>query len=365
MKGILFTVCILFACIITSVAQEESYKIEGRLDTSVNGHLLLVADTEQGMIDIGDVTVTNGIFEFTGRMPKMTVTYLMTSKKDVVLAIIMLENADYTITGGSDGWIVEGGGEAQKIWNEFNLLNKHLIRSQQRLEEKARTAANPAQLQKLQQELQEIVTKVEAEELTLLQKYGNSVVAAYVAASGILQGMDETRLTERYNVLDESAKATFYGKQLADELVKMQNVAIGAVAPDFTAPLADGGVLSLYETPANVKIVDFWASWSAPCREENVNFLTMYKRYRPKGLEIISVSIDVSKQAWLSAIGQDGSNWKNVSDLKGQASEIAAAYRVRAIPCTFILDEDNRIVAKNIRGKELERMIVEMLKKKK
>lgn len=82
------------------------------------------------------------------------------------------------------------------------------------------------------------------------------------------------------------AKATFYGKRLADELIKMQNVAVGTIAPDFTAPLADGGVLSLYETPAKVKIVNFWASWSVPCREENVNFLTMYKRYRPKGWEL-------------------------------------------------------------------------------
>lgn len=365
MKGILFTVCILFACIVTSVAQEGSYKIEGRLDASVNGHLLLVADTEHGAIDIGDVVITNGVFEFTGRMPEVTVTYLMTSKKDVILATIMLENTDYTITGGSNEWIVEGGGEAQKIWNEFNELNKYLMRSQQQLEEKARTTVNSAQLQKLQQEFQEIVAKVEAEELALLQKYRNSVVAAYMAAVGIQRGMDEIKLTERYNALDENVKTTFYGKRLADELVKMQNVAVGVVAPDFTAPLADGGVLSLHEAPAKVKIVNFWASWSAPCREENVNFLTMYKRYRPKGLEIISVSIDVNRQAWLSAIGQDGSNWKNVSDLKGQASEIAAAYRVRTIPCTFILDEDNRIVAKNLHGKELEKMIVEMLKKKK
>ena len=365
MKRILFTVCVLFACIVTSVAQEESYKIEGRLNASVNGHLVLVADTEQGMIDIGDVTITNGIFVFTGRMPEVTVTYLMASKKDVVLATIMLENANYTIMGDSDEWIVEGGGEAQKIWNEFNELNKHLVQSQRQLEGKARMVAKSAQLQKLQQEFQEIVAKVEAEELALLQKYGNSVAAAYVAVAGIQQGMDEMKLTERYNALDENAKATFYGKRLADELIKMQNVAVGTIAPDFTAPLADGGVLSLYETPAKVKIVNFWASWSVPCREENVNFLTMYKRYRPKGLEIISVSIDTNRQAWLSAIGQDGSNWKNVSDLKGQASEIAAAYCVKTIPCTFILDEDNRIVAKNLHGKELEKMIVEMLKKKK
>ena len=95
-----------------------------------------------------------------------------------------------------------------------------------------------------------------------------------------------------------------------------------------------------------------------------MNLLKLYKRYRPRGLEIISVSLDDNKQAWLTAIGQDGSDWKNVSDLK-QPSAIATEYLVTTIPRTFILDEENRIVAKNLRGKELEKFIVEMLKKKK
>ena len=84
MKKFLFTVCMLFSCVMLSMAQGDSYKIEGRLDNSVNGKLLLVANTENGMIDIGEAVITNGAFEFTGRMPETTLVYLMPVKKNYI-----------------------------------------------------------------------------------------------------------------------------------------------------------------------------------------------------------------------------------------------------------------------------------------
>ena len=363
MKTILFTVCMLLGCVLFTMAQEDSYKIEGNLGNTVNGKLLLVANTDKGMLDIGEATVTNGEFEFTGRMPEVTLVYLMPMKKNALLAALMLENAHYTITMGTNELVVEGGGEAQKIWREFNDLDKSLAQKRQQIQ--AQVQMNPSQEAGLQREFKKIVDKADAEELALLKKYNNSFVAAYVVASKMAQILDDAKLKERYEALGEEARATIYGKQVADELVKLEKVTVGAVAPNFSAPLADGGVLSLHETKAKVKVVDFWASWCLPCRQENVNLIKIYKRYRPKGLEIISVSIDDNKQAWLSAIGQDGCDWKNVSDLKGGQSEIAADYCVKGIPCTFILDGENRIVAKNLRGKDLEKKIDEMLKKKK
>lgn len=361
MRKVLFAVCMLFCGIVTSVAQDGSYRLEGRLDPTVNGQMVLIADTENGLIELGDITVTDGRFEFSGRMSEMTVVYLMTGKKDAVLATIMLENAPYLITSVSGTLVVEGGGEVQKIWTEFNDLNRYLLESQEWLD--AQAIANPARLQEFQREFQTILLNVEAGELALLKKYNHSIVAAWMVASK-MEGVDEAKLTERYEVLGEEAQATFYGKRIVDELNKMQKIAVGAVAPDFSAPLADGGVLALHETRAKVKIVNFWASWSKPCRDENVNLLRLYKRYRPKGLEIISVSLDDNKSVWLTAIGEDGSDWKNVSDMRGPNSVIVVNYRVKTLPCTFILDDENRIVAKNLRGKELEKKIDEMLKKK-
>lgn len=364
MRKILFVAYLSLCSIATGMAQEDSYKIEGRLGQPLNTQVILMADTEKGVIELSDATITNGNFEFTGRMPETTVVYLLSAKKDIVLATIFLENAVYTITAGPTGLVVEGGGEAQKVWKEFEKLNNYLEQNQQQIQERARTATSTVQVEGLQRELQNVEKAIQAKEDQLLNKYKNSVVAAYVVASKA-QGLDEQKLSERYELLDESVKATLYGKRATDIVTKIQQVAVGAIAPNFSSPLADGGVLALHETKAKVKVVNFWTSGHPACRQENLNMLQIYKRFRPQGLEIISISLDDNKQAWLKAIGEDGSTWKNISDLKGQNSEIASLYCVTALPCVFILDEENRIVAKNLYGKELEKKIAEMLKKKK
>ena len=239
MKRILFTVCMLLGCVLFTMAQDKGYKIEGRLANTVNGKLLLVVKMDKGTIDISEADVTNGVFEFTGRMPEMTLVYLMPVKKNAVLASFMLENANYTITMGANELIVESDGEAQKVWKEFYDLDKYLQQSQQQLDMQAR--ANPPQLQRLQQEFKKIAVKVEADELALIKKHNDSPVSAFVIASKLPQSLDEVKLAERYDALSEKAKATSYGKQIAADLEMMKKVAVGEIAPNFSAPLADGG----------------------------------------------------------------------------------------------------------------------------
>lgn len=262
MKKILFTVCMLLSCVVVVMAQVDSYKIEGRLGNTVNGKLVLLANTNQGVIEIGESTVTNGVFEFTGRMPDVTVVYLAPVKKEPILATFVLENANYTITMGTNELIVESDGAAQKVWKRCLRVGEFLLQNQQRLEMQAR--ANPSQLQRLQQEFSKIEDKVQADELALIKKHNDSPVSALVVASKLAATFDDAALKERYEALGEKARATTYGKEVAAELVKLEKVAIGAIAPNFSAPLADGGVLSLHEAKGKVKVVDFWASCVVP-----------------------------------------------------------------------------------------------------
>jgi thiol-disulfide isomerase/thioredoxin len=134
----------------------------------------------------------------------------------------------------------------------------------------------------------------------------------------------------------------------------------GNVAPGFTQETPEGDLLSLADLRGKVVLVDFWASWCGPCRRENPNVVRMYRKYNDKGFEILGVSLDKDRNRWLQAIEQDGLEWYHVSDLKGWQNEVAQAYRVSSIPQTVLLDEEGRIIARNLRGVALERKLEEI-----
>ena len=117
------------------------------------------------------------------------------------------------------------------------------------------------------------------------------------------------------------------------------------------------------ESLGKVTIIDFWASWCGPCRQENPNVVAIYKEFHSKGLNIIGVSLDKDKAKWKEAILKDKLTWNQVSNLKFWDEPIAAQYKVQSIPATFILDASGNIIAKDLRGAELRAKIIELLAK--
>jgi peroxiredoxin len=150
-------------------------------------------------------------------------------------------------------------------------------------------------------------------------------------------------------------------RDFVKDVEKIRNVRIGGVAPDFTGNTPDGRKISLADYKGKYLLVDFWASWCVPCRKENPNVVKLYEKYKDKNFEILSVSLDDDADKWKNAIQADGLKWQHVSDLKGWESEFAVLYSIEAIPQTYLLDREGKILAKNLRGEELEIKLKEIL----
>ncbi len=152
-------------------------------------------------------------------------------------------------------------------------------------------------------------------------------------------------------------------RQLVNKINSTKRIAIGSIAPSFQTKNTQGEIVALKSYGGQFTLVDFWASWCGPCRQESPTLVRLYNAYHKSGFSILSVSIDTSEQRWKAAIQKDGYTWQNVSELNGYASAAAALYNVSAIPASFLLDKDGKIIAKNLRGKNLEMKLEELMGK--
>jgi peroxiredoxin len=161
-----------------------------------------------------------------------------------------------------------------------------------------------------------------------------------------------------FSAIDMKWRNTNFGKALEQKISAARLVVAGEPAPLFTLNDAGGKPLSLGDLKGKVVLIDFWASWCEPCRAESPNLKTQYQRYKDKGFEIISVSLDTDKKNWLKAISDDGLNWLQVSDLKGYNSDVVRAYGISGVPSFFLIGGDGKIIANsNLQGDALNQRL--------
>ncbi|MFA5971080.1 MAG: TlpA disulfide reductase family protein [Lentimicrobiaceae bacterium] len=181
---------------------------------------------------------------------------------------------------------------------------------------------------------------------------------------------DKLDMVNDFDIIDKTDAATFkaypenaFVIQRHQQVEVERKTAIGAAAPDISLTDPKGIERKLSSLKGKVVLVDFWASWCGPCRKENPNVVAIYGKYHDKGFEVFSVSLDKDRDSWLAAIAKDNLIWPNhVSDLKYWKSAGAAAYGVTSIPFTILIDQKGKIVAKKLRGDELENKVKELCK---
>lgn len=188
-----------------------------------------------------------------------------------------------------------------------------------------------------------------------------SIVTAFVLYRYYSPGLSAEKIEQYTNLLDKSLANTQYVKLLRDLPATLRATGIGTKAPDFTLPNPEGKNLRLSDHFGKYILVDFWAAWCGPCRKENPNVVRVFNKYKDKGFTVYGVSLDHSKEAWIKAIADDGLNWPQVSDLKFWDSAPAKLYGIRGIPGNVLLDPSGKIIARNLRGEDLEKKLAELI----
>ena len=339
---------------------QSGYKVTGTVEGMPDGKAIIATVNGSSLDTLAKADVKNGSFEFTGNVSEPTGAYIMVIGQRGAIPF-MLENANITVNAGQAGLTVTGS-EGQKIYDQFMAINTTTQQEAMKLQQEYQAAnGDQAKMQAVQEAYAKLMTDAQAKETELIKANPDSYVSSFVIVSSMGQ-MEYEQLKERYNLLGEKAKASAQGKAIAAQIAKLESTAIGQIAPNFTITTPEGESISLYDIKGKVKLIDFWASWCGPCRGENPHVVEIYKEYHPKGLEIFGVSLDNNKEAWVKAIADDGLVWKHGSDLKGWQSAPAQLYSVSGIPHTVLLDENNKIIAKNLRGDELKQKIAELLK---
>ncbi len=189
-----------------------------------------------------------------------------------------------------------------------------------------------------------------------------SLVSAYAFYRYYSYQLTPSEIEANLKLLDPSLSGTPYVKLLEKLPKTLETVEIGAKALDFTAANTSGEELRFSDHLGDgYVLLDFWAAWCGPCRRENPNIVRVYNKYKDKGFDIFAVSLDEDADRWKEAIEKDDLDWTNVSDLKFWNSEPAALYGVRAIPFNILFDKEGTIIAKNLKGDDLDRKLGELL----
>jgi peroxiredoxin len=364
MRNVLAILVIALATFSCQTAKDE-FLIKGSIAGIDKGKIYLqqIIDGQPKSIDSTDLV--DGKFTFKGKMETPNMRILRLNKQDY-FAQFFLDNAKVTIEAKKDSLrrTKITGSPTHDIFKiyiaEMEKLNKDVIALQEKYRNAMQTGkTDVADNAKIDYQAMMDNNKVYTK--NFVKEHSSSVVAAYITLAQLSNQIDAAELDSITSKFPPEISKSEYVIQLKKMIQDFKKTDIGAVAPDFTLNTPEGKPFQLSSLKGKVVLVDFWASWCAPCRQENPNVVKLYQQFHSKGFEILGVSLDKNKEDWINAIKTDKLDWNQVSDLQYWQSAVALLYSVNSIPQSFLLDKDGKIVAKGLRGDDLAKKLAELL----
>ena len=355
---------IIISLIIISCKSGNDFTIDGTIDADDGSKVYILQADQNNQPFVKDSTVIkNSKFEFSGQAATPEISYFQVEGVNgYVLSIIEAGKINAEIYTDNLTTSLVTGTRSNNDFNKYRDETKSLVENINNLASDQQQAIfnnNIELASKLRKDISRNEQEIMLYEWDFIINNEDSYMSALLLEVFMVENkVNKDSIIEVYNTFSNRIKISNVGKNIADLLRQYEDpINIGELAPDFTAPSVDGGNITLSENLGKVTLIDFWAAWCRPCRIENPNLVRLYKKYNSSGLQIIGVSLDRTKEQWEKAISDDNLPWIHVSNLNFWNDPIARQYSIRAIPQSFLLDENGYVIAKNLRGLSLEQKV--------
>lgn len=363
--------------VVATSAQEKKFTLTGTVPVSTKKYTALLSWNNGAAAE--EAKVLNGRFVINGTITEPVVATLSLQEvnppagkefdyDEYQANNLQLFLDEGTVTVVANGKLKDAKVSGSAITNDFASYQQQVKLLKQLENElgktyyeygKKKNAAVSNGLMKMYDQLGNVFL---AEQEKYIRNNPSSPVSLFFVQEALGFDMDAAKAEPLFRLLSPALQNSAKGKEIQEQIAIGNKSKVGTEAENFTQPDANGNPVPLQSLRGKYVLVDFWASWCGPCRAESPNLVKAYQQYKSRNFEILSITLDQSRDKWLKAVTEDGYTWPQVGDLKGWENQAARQFGVMGIPFNFLLDPNGVIIARNLRGDALEQKLKEILK---
>lgn len=374
MKKILFSALALFPAML--FAQDTKYTVQGNVGTAGAPGKVYLQYRKDGKSVTDSIALKDGKFSFQGDAGSTPMSARLwfnpkgsgLSQSEDSHSLYLEPGLIKITTGDLLTHATVDGPKTNQENEQYHAAIKPVYDAYDAMDAKEKAAGEQAKSEAFVKQAKAESKVLDEREKTINRDFITKHPDSYISLNALQSfaySADYLDIAPLWEGLSPAIKETKGGKAFGDLMPKIKAVALGATAPEFAEADTAGKMVSLTSFRGKYVLIDFWASWCGPCRAENPNVVKAYNQYKNKNFTIVGVSLDRpnAKENWLKAIHKDGLAWTQLSDLKFWDSKAAGMYGVRGIPQNFLLDPNGKIIAKNLRGDDLNEKLAELFGK--